>query len=185
MSRFASSSEASTPTSMPPHHYARAQSEVSDVIMLDAPPENTEDTTSTYSTRSSTHPPSSAAITSSEPEPELLPKSVAASPLFCLPHELRELIWSHCLVGQWPILWPSETNDTGLAVHLLRVCRTIYNEAAPILYSSNTLNFQHPSDANMFHWAHNERLGMFPPRGCQAMHSYWRPDPALTIQSFL
>lgn len=146
---------------MPPHQFARAQSEVSDVIMLDAAPENPEDTASSiYSTPSSTQPQSSVAVMGSEAEVEMLPKSVAASPLFRLPRELREIIWAYCLVGQWPILWPSETNDTGLAVQLLRVCHTIYSEAAPMLYSNNTLNFQHPSDANMFHWAHNERLGI-------------------------
>jgi hypothetical protein len=162
MSRLTPSSEISTPTSMPPNQYARAQSEVSDVIMLDAAPENLEDTASSiYSTPSSVQPQSSVAVMGSESEIEMLPKSIATSPLFRLPREVREIIWAYCLVGQWPILWPSETNDTGLAVQLLRVCHTIYNEAAPILYSNNTLNFQHPSDANMFHWAHNERLGKF------------------------
>ena len=161
MSRLTPSSETSTPTSMPPHQYARAQSEVSDVIMLDAAPENPEDISSVYSTPSSTQLQSSVTAMGSESEVEMLPKSVAASPLFRLPRELRETIWAYCLVGQWPILWPSETNDTGLAIHLLRVCQPIYDEAAPILYSNNTLNFQHPSDANMFRWAHNERLGIF------------------------
>src|SRR5262249_49189831 len=123
--------------------------------------ENPEATASSiYSTPSSTQP-QSVAVMGSESEVEMLHKSVSASPLFRLPRELREIIWAYCLVGQWPILWPSQTKDTGLAVHLLRVCHTIYSEAAPILYSNNTLNFQHPSDANMFHWAHNERLGMY------------------------
>src|SRR5579871_3133400 len=159
MSRLTPSSETSTPTSMPHLQYARAQSEISDVVMLDATTENPEDTTSSIYSTPSTHPQASMAVMSSESEVEMLPKSVATSPLFRLPRELREIIWSYCLVGQWPILWPSETNDTGLAIQLLSVCHTIYNEAAPILYSNNTLNFQHPSDANMFHWAHNERLG--------------------------
>jgi hypothetical protein len=155
--------------------------------MQDAAPENPEDTVSSIYSTPSTQPQSSVAVMGSESEVEMLPKSVAASPLFRLPRGVRENIWSYCLVGQWPILWPSETNDTGIAVHVLRVCHTIYSEAAPILYSNNTLNFQHPSDANMFHWAHNERLGISNDNGAEqySMSNNSILSPGKTITKLL
>lgn len=81
-----------------------------------------------------------------------LPESVAESPLFLLPREIRDRIYGFCLTSQnvrqveWPSAWKSFT----LQPQLLRTCKIIYNEAAPLLYAVNILTFHHPSDANMF-----------------------------------
>jgi len=88
-----------------------------------------------------------------------LDKSVASSPLFRLPRELRERIYSYCLSFRYPTLWPADRCSSALQVQLLRTCRTILNEAAPLMYAANMLHFQHPSDCNMFLWAHNPDLG--------------------------
>lgn len=81
-----------------------------------------------------------------------LPTSVASSPLFSLPTELRQLIWSYALSpssGTPEVTWPY-TVSTHLQPQLLRTCRPIYEEAARILYTTTNLSFAHPSDANMF-----------------------------------
>ena len=81
-----------------------------------------------------------------------LPDSVAESPLFMLPREIRDRIYSFCLTANngWPVEWPTLWRAYALQPQLLRTCRIIYNEAAPLLYTLNNMTFHHPSDANMF-----------------------------------
>jgi hypothetical protein len=97
-----------------------------------------------------------------ELEPSLeaarLPKSVASSPLFKLPKEIRLSIYDYCLTSKYSVLWPADRLALELQPQLLRTCSTIYEEAAPILYT-NMLHFIHPSDANIFLRAHNPDLG--------------------------
>jgi len=83
-----------------------------------------------------------------------LPESVAESALFTLPREIRDRIYGFCLQaeGGLTVEWPAVP---GVQVHynmqpqLLRLCWIVYEEAAPLLYSVNSLTFHHPSDANM------------------------------------
>lgn len=85
-----------------------------------------------------------------------LPASVAASLLFELPRELRERIYSLCLSVQadndesirWPT--PGKRQPLGLQPALLRTCKIILSEAAPLLYTLNYFEWTHPSDANIF-----------------------------------
>jgi hypothetical protein len=81
-----------------------------------------------------------------------LPDSVAESLLFELPREVRDTIYTYCLSSgeNHPIDWPTPHNNAGLQPQLLRTCKIIHDEAAPLLYTSNTLSFHQPSDANMF-----------------------------------
>jgi hypothetical protein len=81
-----------------------------------------------------------------------LPESVAESPLFLLPREIRDRIYSFCLTAREgePLEWPTEHLQCGLQPQLLRTCKIIYNEAGPMLYTLNDMTFHHPSDANMF-----------------------------------
>ena len=81
-----------------------------------------------------------------------LPESVVESPLFTLPREIRNRIYDYCLTAQsgLPMEWPSLWKSYHLQPQLLRTCRIIYNEAAPLLYTLNNMTFHHPSDANMF-----------------------------------
>lgn len=81
-----------------------------------------------------------------------LPESVALSPLFLLPREIRDRIYSFCLTSQngRQVLYPSEIKAFGLQPQLLRACKIMYTEAAPLLYTLNIMTFHHPSDANMF-----------------------------------
>lgn len=85
-----------------------------------------------------------------------LPESVAGSPLFMLPREIRDRIYVYCLTAQngLPVEWPPLSGGAcsfyALQPQLLRLCRIIYDETAPLLYSLNTMAFHHPSDANMF-----------------------------------
>ncbi|KAH9819873.1 hypothetical protein Tdes44962_MAKER00862 [Teratosphaeria destructans] len=83
-----------------------------------------------------------------------LPENVAESLLFRLPREIRDRIYAFALTSQdlpveWPPL-PGMTLKYGIQAQLLRTCRIMHREAAPLLYSSNRLMFHHPSDANMF-----------------------------------
>jgi hypothetical protein len=87
-----------------------------------------------------------------------LPKSVANSPLFKLPLEIRQRIYSYCLTNKLSVLWPAERLAHDLKPQLLQTCWAVYEEAAGALYS-NMMHFVHPSDANMFLWAHNPELG--------------------------
>jgi len=89
----------------------------------------------------------------SQEEKEMIPGSIANSPLFCLPRELRQLIWSYALSPSDPdvaIPWPSTHLSSHLQPQLLRTCRVIYEESVEILYTTTNLSFGHPSDANMF-----------------------------------
>lgn len=81
-----------------------------------------------------------------------LPDSVADSLLFKLPREIRDRLYGFCLTteGGVPMEWPTQWKMYGLQPQLLRTCRTIYEEAAPLLYTLNDMTFHHPSDANMF-----------------------------------
>ncbi|KAK5128908.1 hypothetical protein LTR85_000241 [Meristemomyces frigidus] len=84
-----------------------------------------------------------------------LPESVADSALFTLPREIRDRIYSFCLTAQngLPVEWPPLPGAKavyGLQPQLLRTCKIIRDEAAPLLFSLNNITFHHPSDANMF-----------------------------------
>lgn len=81
-----------------------------------------------------------------------LPESVAESLLFTLPREIRDCIYQFCLTAKdnRQVEWPTLRRAFGLQPHLIRTCKIIYNEAAPLLYTLNTMTFHHPSDANMF-----------------------------------
>ena len=81
--------------------------------------------------------------------------AVTKSPLFRLPRELRDVIWSFCLIAQDPIRWPSDECNADLTPALLATCKKVKAETLPILYGRNVLNFAHPSDANMFLWVHS------------------------------
>ncbi|KAK7722669.1 hypothetical protein SLS57_004874 [Botryosphaeria dothidea] len=96
-------------------------------------------------------PPVDIAMTDASPANEQPPELLPPSTLHRLPPELRERIYEHALRSHTTIWWPPATQSLpGIATHLLRTSRTIYNEAAPILYAANRLMFTHPSDANMF-----------------------------------
>lgn len=86
---------------------------------------------------------------------EEIETSVAKSPLFQLPKELRIAIYSDLLSTPTAIRWPDEHQSTELTPAILRTCSAIHKEAVDILYSSNILAFQHPSDCNMFGWVHS------------------------------
>lgn len=83
-----------------------------------------------------------------------LPDSVAKSPLFSLPREIRDRVYLFCLgssegeLVKWPVV--PEEKSMGITPQLLRTCKLIYAEATSVLYSSNDFYFTHPSDANMF-----------------------------------
>lgn len=84
-----------------------------------------------------------------------LPDSVANSVLFTLPREIRDRIYSFSMTTQnfVPIEWPPLSYGVipyGIQPQLLRTCRIIHEEVAPLLYSLNIMTFHHPSDANMF-----------------------------------
>lgn len=76
-------------------------------------------------------------------------------PLLQLPEELRIAIFKICLIADSPIQWPDKHVTAGLSPALLRTCKMIHTEATPLLYKQNTLACQHPSDCNMFGWAHS------------------------------
>lgn len=82
-------------------------------------------------------------------------ESLPLPPILRLPEELRIAIWNVCLTADNPIQWPDEHLNTALTPALLRVCKSVNREATPILYRTNTLACQHPSDCNMFGWAHS------------------------------
>lgn len=89
--------------------------------------------------------------------------SLFFSPLGRLPTELRQQIWSHLLTSgpnrpPAVIPWPTLHLSTNLTPSILRTCKTIYQETAPILYSQNNLHFTHVSDLNIFPWTHNRTL---------------------------
>lgn len=86
-----------------------------------------------------------------------LPESVANSPFFKLPREIRDRIYTYCLSSRdgVPVEWPSpppwqHMNIYDLHPQLLRICNIIHREAAPLLYTLNNMTFHHPSDANVF-----------------------------------
>ncbi|EME47532.1 hypothetical protein DOTSEDRAFT_69472 [Dothistroma septosporum NZE10] len=84
-----------------------------------------------------------------------LPASVANSLLFELPREIRDRIYSLCLMSRetLPVEWPRPRDahtSYDLQPQLLRTCRVIHNESAALLYTLNNMTFHHPSDANMF-----------------------------------
>jgi hypothetical protein len=83
--------------------------------------------------------------------------------LLSLPVEVRRRIWSYCFHNDSrPIPWPANRIDSvgrrHLGTQLLRTCKAIYKEAAAMVYQENVLLFRHPSDANMFLYAHNVEL---------------------------
>jgi len=81
-----------------------------------------------------------------------LPISVASSPFFTLPREIRDRIYTLCLTSHnhRQVEWPTQHRSDGLQPQLLCLCRIIHNETLPLLYAHNTFAFYHASDANMF-----------------------------------
>ena len=81
-----------------------------------------------------------------------LPDSVANSALFTLPRDIRDRVYIFCLMADngVPLEWPTSFKAYILQPQLLRTCKIIYDEAAPLLYTLNNMTFHHPSDANMF-----------------------------------
>lgn len=83
-----------------------------------------------------------------------LPSSVINSPLFRLPLELRQLIYSYTLCSTTSeIPWPASHQTINITAPLLRTCKAVYGESAEVLYTLNNLSFAHPSDCNMFRHA--------------------------------
>lgn len=79
------------------------------------------------------------------------PADPTFSLLLSLPRELRDKIYSHALVSQFPFWWPSQSTPRhDVAVGLLAASRQVYEEAAPVLYSMNKFLFTNPSDCTMF-----------------------------------
>ncbi|KAF2461898.1 hypothetical protein BDY21DRAFT_3197 [Lineolata rhizophorae] len=76
-------------------------------------------------------------------------------PLFRLPRELRDKIYSYVLTQPHPIWWPTERASNGLWPALLAVSRRVHSEAAPHLHTTNAFMFAHPSDCNMFARTHS------------------------------
>ncbi|KAK6839977.1 alcohol oxidase [Apiospora arundinis] len=70
------------------------------------------------------------------------------SDFFCLPRELRDQIYEHCLVSHahalypWQPLWSRRVWDFKPTTGLLRVSQTVSLEAAGILYGRNLLDFE-------------------------------------------
>ena len=89
-----------------------------------------------------------------EQQEESLPTSVANSLLFSLPREIRDRIYGLCLHSRdsLPIEWPrlDRHNPYNIQPQLLRLCKIIHEESAPLLYTLNNLTFHHPSDSNVF-----------------------------------
>jgi hypothetical protein len=110
-----------------------------------------EDTDHDVPTTTTTPRGSGAGLTTPPNKPEPITKPH----LFDLPRELREKIYAYSLSTPHIIPWPSANLRTHLAPQLLRVCKTIYHEATPVLYSHNCFQFHHPSDANMFLFNYN------------------------------
>lgn len=100
------------------------------------------------------------------------------SPLLCLPGEIREAIWKHALGGhqieipdvsqEGPVegiydmrtLYPDTLCPPGSArptFQLPRVCRQMYVEASPYVYSMNTFAFH--SMAALDQWIKNRCVG--------------------------
>ena len=83
-----------------------------------------------------------------------------SSPLFRLPPELREEIYTLCLTSASPItdptidfaIRPKHKHVPPLGTPLLRACRRIHQEcdALPLLYQQNTFRFTRPSIASDF-----------------------------------
>lgn len=96
-----------------------------------------------------------------QPPPPSLPRSVANSPLFRLPLELREQIYLHLLHSTLGFNFPGDHPSPVLPTAILRTCRAIHDEAAPLLYTTNKLIFSHPSDANMFRRALASDLSVY------------------------
>lgn len=92
-----------------------------------------------------------------------LPDSVARSRLFSLPREIRDRIYFFCLAAREgeSVEWPNKSQpaDLGMTTQLLVTCKLIYAEATNVLYNSNTLSFEHPSDANIFVRAISSPIG--------------------------
>ncbi|KAK5160243.1 hypothetical protein LTR04_004712 [Oleoguttula sp. CCFEE 6159] len=88
---------------------------------------------------------------------EWLDPGVAECPLFRLPRELRDKIYTYALTSDQPFWWPVEHCTQHLAPALLATSRTIYAETAPLLYSANRFMFSHPSDCNMFRFTMDQK----------------------------
>ena len=101
------------------------------------------------------------AMTQTIQAPPPLPPSVANSPLFRLPLELREHIYLHLLHSALGFNFPSDHSSTACTPSILRVCRAMHAEATPLLYTTNKLIFSHPSDANMFRRALASELSTY------------------------
>lgn len=93
--------------------------------------------------------------------PPSLPASVANSPLFRLPLELREQIYLHLLHSNLGFNFPCDHPSPTCTTALLRTCHAIHDEATPLLYTTNKIIFSHPSDANMFRRALASDLSVY------------------------
>ncbi|KAF1809539.1 hypothetical protein P152DRAFT_461487 [Eremomyces bilateralis CBS 781.70] len=75
--------------------------------------------------------------------------------IFLLPYEIRERIYKYALSTPNTVTWPTKLKASSVpGVSLLQTCRTINDEASPIIYAHNAFSFPSPSDANMFSWTH-------------------------------
>ncbi|KAF2266463.1 hypothetical protein CC78DRAFT_566845 [Lojkania enalia] len=125
-------------TSTPRSRSSTASSGSSDTTMHDAPP------LTPVRPRPSSHPNPSAATDMTSRDPSF-------SLLLSLPQELRDRVYLYALSSPFPFWWPSPVSPPhNVAVNLLTVSRQVYEEAAPILYSSNKFLFTHPSDCSVF-----------------------------------
>ncbi|KAF2715654.1 hypothetical protein K504DRAFT_457804 [Pleomassaria siparia CBS 279.74] len=109
----------------------------SDTTMLDAPLAPAQPRPASHTNPSTTNP--------------ALSKDPTFSLLLSLPRELRDRIYAFALTSNFPFWWPSPAGPKhNVALGLLPANRQVYNEAAPILYTSNKFLFTHPSDCNIF-----------------------------------
>lgn len=91
-------------------------------------------------------------------------RSVAECPLFTkLPLEIRHMIYGHLLVvpeaisrahelvgGVQTVLAQNYHPIPGLNAAILRTCRSIYDEALPVLYGCNEFDFRSPDNIKTF-----------------------------------
>ncbi|OAL56312.1 hypothetical protein IQ07DRAFT_497009 [Pyrenochaeta sp. DS3sAY3a] len=76
--------------------------------------------------------------------------------LLSLPRELRDRIYTFTLTTPGPFFYPPNPKHHpkhtvfNVGINLLRANRQVYEEAIPILFTSNKFMFVHPSDCNIF-----------------------------------
>jgi len=105
-----------------------------------------------------TSPPNSALASPSQRPLPPSPPEPTPSIFFSLPRELRDRVYTYLLTSPAPLSWPTERFTHHLTPALLLTSRLLHAEASSVLYAENTFAFTHPSDCNMFGWAHNLAL---------------------------